>query len=446
MSNSSQLSGESTIRESCTLSSPQADGAAGLEASALAKSWAASAALQIGESLRVSTSAARSRFAGARTQRRAQVRRAACDASAKLSRVVETTDADVRAAVRRYGFRVVAIEGATRRRFHVFVSTLVPVLLLANAAPFMLLSSRAKPLLARFSIPSFGLNDAVVMSLVFAAAYLACMWPALVPAHLKSKYRYLGFPVVVWISLSSLASATLGGLVYPTNAPLGISFAAVSLLVPVSFLLASCAGWYLIRSERASPDSLALLLRDLVATWHDLQNARHWAKPPLRQRAARRLHDAELVSQNLWKLLNPQNNEQRRWAKERGAEIAGSIRRVQREMIWSAADTRARLADEIGRICYCLVTFDLRDIGTESAPESGTPLTAGALFLGSIVIVAPLAAVLLVKLAGIPIRHEDYLSFAALLWLLLGVVVVAGPVLENRLPVLGTFMRIIGGK
>lgn len=380
------------------------------------------------------------------SERRAQIRRAACDARDRLSRVVDTTDADVRAAVRRYGFRVVAIEGAARRRFHVFISTLIPVLLLLDAAPFMLLAPAAQPVLGRLAIQSFGFSDAFAMSLLFAVSYLVCAWPALVPPPLKSRYRYLAFPAVTWICISSLASAIMAGLAYPTNPALGISFAAVSLLVPASFLLASCAGWYLMRSERASPDSLALLLRNLIDTWHDLQNARRWAKPQLRQRTTKRLQDAELVSQNLWKLFNPQNSEQRRWAKERGEEIARSIRRVHREMIFSASDTRPRLADEISRICFCLVTFDLRDIGSESAPESVTRLTAGTLFLGSVVIVAPLAAVLLVKLAGVPIKNEDYISFAALLWLLLGVVVVSGPLLGNQLPVLGSFMRIIGGK
>jgi hypothetical protein len=266
MSNSSHPSAESSIGEACTVDSPQADSAAGLEAPELisrvaGQSLAASAALQIGEALRVRVSSVRLRLSGARTQRRAQIRRAACDASGKLSSVVNMTDHDVRAAVRRYGFRVVAIEGAARRRFHVFGSTLIPVLLLANAAPFMLLTPAAQPVLGRLAIQSFGFSDAFAMSLLFAVSYLVCAWPALVPPPLKSRYRYLAFPAVIWICISSLASAIMAGLAYPTNPALGVSFAAVSLLVPASFLLASCAGWYLMRSERASPDSLALLLR-----------------------------------------------------------------------------------------------------------------------------------------------------------------------------------------
>lgn len=373
--------------------------------------------------------------------RTADVERLASEASALLSEVVTSDLPSVRTAVEQYGYDVVEVEEAKRRFLRTRAGVILAILAMAHVVPLMLLSEVSAPVLSRFAMDSYGSSDAILILQVFWGALLGCMGLGLLLwCTQRPLLRALAF---TWLGLASLASAAAGIVLVDVPAPISVGLIEASIALAALLILGAARP--MARLEAQFPH--ILLLRDLTSVWHDLQDPSGWLDFTRRGESARRIKALEgLANRDFWRILAPGDAASKKWARERGQEIARVLRGLAEGVTWPGGGDREHVTREIGRMCSCIVEAKLKDITTESSTPRPAVLPVRAVFAHVFLTTIPLASLVVLKLAGISIKFEPYVAFIAITWLFLGLLVAVDPLIERRLPTIRTIFHLVGSK
>ena len=370
----------------------------------------------------------------------------ACNASERLSKVVEPNDQDVKAEVAQYGYRVVEIEAESRRISLLLNGFLALLVAGVCGLPFLLLAPPGKGVAQSLALSAMTPRDLLVIYGVVTVSGLIGLSPYFFAS--SSRPSRSGFPV--FSRFTALGCAAAGVMLRHTHPLLAIGLVQACIGLTAGLLLRASFGSLIRRLRRDQearfPD--VLLLRELAGVWHDLHAPGAWLSIDARAGYAARLQYLEkLVSANFWRVLAPGDRRRREWARERAHVIARLLRELDGKVAWPASGTREQVADEIQRICRCVVEAKLMDLHTSAPPESRERLPVATMMAHGLVAVLPLAGLVVCKRAAIslPEKVEPYVSLGAYLWavaVLLGIF----PVVEKHLPVVRAAVQFFKGK
>lgn len=370
----------------------------------------------------------------------------AASASSKLNEVVNTNTEAASTAVAQYGSMVVEVEAERRRISRALIGTLALLFLVVYSLPLVILAPAvaAAPYLA---IPSADFDDFLKMFAVTSTSCLVGLYPFLLSS--RSQRSRLRFPV--FTLFTTLASAMAGVMLWDTHRVIAFGLVEASIAMTVGLLLRANLGSL---GKRFNADLEArfpdiILLRELTAVWHDLQNPTSWLNMDKRAAFGVRLQQLEkLVSRNFWRILAPSSGHRKVWAMERGEEIAKRLRDLDKKVSWPGDGARLDVADEIRRICSCIVEAKLADLNTDVGVEPLQPLPGKAMLSHGFLAVLPIAGLMVCKRAGIPLpeKIEPWVALGAYLWAILVLVGVFQPHVEKHLPNLRAALQLFKGK